>query len=90
MLPITTTEGLSDFKTVFNNLHVCFTFMMSLLCVIIVTISLYVLSVVSYKACAYLRTCVQLILLVQWDLRTRDTLGLIVLSLVERLSLSRR
>ena len=27
---------------------------------------------------------------VQWNLRTRDTLGLIVLSLVERLSLSRR
>ena len=26
----------------------------------------------------------------QWNLRTRDTLGLIVLSLVERLSLSRR
>ena len=72
MLPITTTEGLSDFKTVFNNLHVCFTFMMSLLCVIIVTISFYVLSVVSYKACAYLRTCVQLI---QRNLQTRDTLG---------------
>ena len=28
--------------------------------------------------------------LLQWNLRTRDTLGLIVLSLVERLSLSRR
>ena len=27
---------------------------------------------------------------VQWNLRTRDTLGLVVLSLVERLSLSRR
>ena len=27
---------------------------------------------------------------VQWNLRTRDTLGLLVLSLVERLSLSRR
>ena len=27
---------------------------------------------------------------IQWNLRTRDTLGLIVLSLVERLSLSRR
>ena len=27
---------------------------------------------------------------VQWNLQTRDTLGLIVLSLVERLSLSRR
>ena len=26
----------------------------------------------------------------QWNLRTKDTLGLIVLSLVERLSLSRR
>ena len=27
---------------------------------------------------------------IQWNLRTRDTLGLIVLSLVERLSLCRR
>ena len=35
----------------------------------------------------FLNSCVQVI---QWNLRTKDTLGLIVLSLVERLSLSRR
>ena len=34
--------------------------------------------------------CELSIIALQWNLRTRDTLGLIVLSLVERLSLSRR